>query len=103
MDVSPFLSLPESLEVATIEGVEDGALVWACSTAGRACCPLCSTWATHIRSHYTRSLADAPCGGRPVWLRVQVRKFFCDQPTCTRKIFSGRLTPFVARVRASNR
>jgi transposase len=27
---------------------------------------------------------------------LTVRKFFCDEPTCPRKIFAERLTPFVA-------
>jgi transposase len=96
MDGSPFLSLPEGLEVATLEEVEDGVLVWACSTAECTRCPLCCTWATRIHSHSPRTLADVPCGGRSVQLRVRVRKFFCDQPTCTRKIFSERLAPFAA-------
>jgi hypothetical protein len=27
----------------------------------------------------------------PVRLRVRVRKFFCDEPTCKRRIFAERL------------
>ena len=42
-----------------------------------------------------RQIADLPCSGQPVRLFVQVRKCFCEVTTCTRKIFTERLTPFV--------
>jgi len=33
-------------------------------------------------------LADLPCQGRAVRLLVQVRRFFCDAPACSRKTFA---------------
>jgi transposase len=44
-----------------------------------------------VHGHYPRTLADLPLGGVPVRLRVQVRKFFCDEPSCERRIFAERL------------
>lgn len=48
-----------------------------------------------IHSHYTRVLADVPCAGLQVRLVLQVRKFFCDTPTCRRRIFTERVPIFV--------
>ncbi len=49
-----------------------------------------------IHSRYQRKLADLPSSGQPVRFLLTVRKFFCDVPTCPRKIFTERLVPFVA-------
>ena len=62
-------------------------------------CPVCDQTSRRVHSHYTRTLADLPWSGTPVRLRLQVRKFFCDEPACERRIFAERLGG-VARVRA---
>jgi transposase len=59
-------------------------------------CPLCSTPAQRVHSHYGRSVADLPVAGYQVRLELQVRKFFCDKPSCPRWVFCERL-PDVAR------
>ncbi len=59
-------------------------------------CPLCTQEVTHVRSYYTRLVADVPCAGRQVQLVLQVRKFRCDMTTCPRKVFAERLGSFVS-------
>ena len=44
-----------------------------------------------MHSHYHRTLKDAPCGGRQLQLSLTVRKFFCRNPNCSRKVFTERL------------
>src|SRR5919199_1008068 len=63
--------------------------------APRGTCPHCGTWSEAIHSHYQRTIADLPWGGHTVRLHLRVRKFFCRQPTCARRIFTERL-PHVA-------
>src|SRR5207248_6413937 len=41
--------------------------------------------------HYCRKPADLPCSGRPVRLLLNVRKFFCRVPNCSRKVFTEHL------------
>jgi transposase len=53
-------------------------------------CPCCGTISKRIQSRYTRTLRDLPASGRPVSLIVQVRRFFCQESTCVRKIFAER-------------
>jgi transposase len=52
---------------------------------------VCGEVSRRVHGRYTRTLADLSLGGLPVRLRVRVRKFFCDEPTCERKIFAERL------------
>lgn len=79
----------------------DGDLVTIrASTGNRAAgCPLCGRPSRRVHGRYTRTLADLPWSGTPVRLRVRVRKFFCDEPTCERRIFAERLGD-VARLHA---
>jgi transposase len=51
---------------------------------------------TRVHSRYTRTVADVPWGAYAVRLHLCVRKFFCDNPTCTRQIFTERLPAVVA-------
>jgi transposase len=58
-------------------------------------CPLCATPARRIHSRYTRTLADLPWADYRVRLQLRVRKWFCRQHSCRRRIFTERL-PTVA-------
>jgi transposase len=95
MEVKPVLALPEGLKLVGV-AVLDGVLtITVVSTQPSPCCPLCGMAARRIHSHYQRCVADLPRGGQPVQLLIQVRKFFCEEPSCVRKIFVERLIPFV--------
>jgi transposase len=65
------------------------------STQTRAPCPLCATPARRIHSDYGRTLADLPWAQYRVCLQLRVRKWFCRNRTCRRRIFTERL-PTVA-------
>src|SRR5215210_380140 len=66
------------------------------ATLARATCPECGAWSEAVHSHYHRTIADLPWGGHSVHVHLRVRKFFCRQPTCTRRIFTERLPHLVA-------
>jgi transposase len=65
------------------------------STQTRVPCPLCTIPARRIHSHYERTLADLPWAEYRVRLQLRVRKWFCLNPDCVRRIFTERL-PTVA-------
>jgi transposase len=71
------------------------------STPAEVKCPACEVPARHIHSHYTRTLADLPWSGYRVTWRLRVRKFFCRNAICPRRIFTERLpgiaTPWARR------
>jgi transposase len=52
-----------------------------------ASCPMCATPSRRVHSRYRRKPWDVPWGRWPVQLLVQARRFFCDAPTCPRRIF----------------
>jgi transposase len=56
-----------------------------------ALCPVCEQVAHRVQSRYTRTLQDVTWGGKMLRLSVLVRRFFCDTPSCKRRIFAERL------------
>lgn len=54
-------------------------------------CPLCGRRAKRIHSWYTRTLADLPWGEHAVAIQLRVRRLFCDNARCKRRIFTERL------------
>jgi len=65
------------------------------STQATVPCPLCAIPARRIHSHYERTLADLPWAAYRVCLQLRVRKWFCRNRQCPRRIFTERL-PTVA-------
>jgi transposase len=65
------------------------------STQTSAPCPLCATPARRIHSDYTRTLTDLSWAQYRVRLQLRVRKWFCRNRACRRRIFTERL-PTVA-------
>jgi hypothetical protein len=41
-----------------------------------------------VHSRYRRLLGDVPIGGRPLQLRLLVRRFFCVNPGCAARTFA---------------
>jgi transposase len=92
---SPFLPLLTGLKIATTSMRDDLLVVQVVSTKMKSCCPLCFCVAERRHSQYTRVVADLPCAGFRVQLILHVRRFFCVQIDCNRKIFTERLPAFV--------
>jgi hypothetical protein len=101
MEGSPFLPLCEGLHNERVTESADRLLVHvACGTA-LGSCPLCGRAAHRIHSRYSRRVANLPCAGRQVTLVLTVRKFFCPNASCPRKIFAEQfpeLVPSYARL-----
>jgi transposase len=95
MERTLLLPLPEGMFIDQIEITEDGLGITVVATHPTSCCPLCSEVSSSIHSHYRRILRDAPCAGRQVQLFLTVRKFYCRNPYCQRKVFTERLPAFV--------
>ena len=59
-------------------------------------CPLCHWRSARIHSRYVRQVADLPWMGCAVRLELHVRRFFCSNQECERRIFTERLPSVVA-------
>jgi transposase len=93
------LTVSGRLHVDRLSFTADLVSIYASTTNPAAQCPLCQQPLRRIHGCYTRTLADLSWSGVPVRLRVRVRKFFCDVPSCERRVFAERLGD-VARVYA---
>jgi transposase len=79
----------------TIDEPEQQMRLTVCSIQDESVCPLCQHKSERVHSHYHRTLADLPCANLQVTLDVQVRRFFCSNPACPRRIFTERLPDIV--------
>jgi transposase len=66
------------------------------SVQTRVPCPVCQFPTRRIHSRYTRTVADLPWAEYRVVLQLSVRKFFCANGRCLRRIFTERLPGVVA-------
>jgi transposase len=92
---SSVLGLPAELQVLSFDLVDHLLLIEVASTAAESACPVCQSPTSRIHSHYSRKAGDLACGGHQVQLILHVRKFFCTNQDCSRKIFAERLTAFL--------
>ena len=83
--------LPDGLQLQTIAIGAEGLTIAVTTTAHRARCPTCDQDSARVHRYCDRTLADLPCFGRRVRLRVRARHFYCINPACPRKTFSERL------------
>src|SRR5215472_7497672 len=80
------LALPASLHLVSLHPSATSLVVSLACRHLTAACPVCRQPSERIHSHYQRTIADVPCGGRRVLLQVRVRKFVCPTSTCTQQI-----------------
>ncbi len=75
---------------------EQNAIRAVVATRGaQADCPVCDHPSARVHSHYVRQIADLPWHGVPLRLELHLRRFFCEQPNCPRRIFAERLPSVV--------
>jgi hypothetical protein len=93
--------------VERVEQAAAGLVIW-----GRVACRAAACWGRgasswRVHSRYQRRLSDAAAGGRPVVIRLTVRRFFCLSSECAKVTFAeqvpgltvrhGRRSPLCAR------
>ncbi|NJP97687.1 transposase [Nonomuraea sp. FMUSA5-5] len=86
------------MDVLDVEDLGDTMLIAARTVASQAPCPKSGLPST--RAHDRRTGWDLATGRRPVKVELEVRRFFCGEPSCDREIFAeqvGGLTQRHAR------
>jgi transposase len=86
---------PSCLDLVRLEIDEQSLIVIVATTSSGALCPLCQSRSESIHSRYMRVVADLPWAGWAVRLELPVRRFFCQNQACTRRIFTERLPSVV--------
>jgi hypothetical protein len=101
---SPFLPLPDGMVIVSVQEEVSRVVVQLACHLRSACCPQCGHPSERVHGTYRRAVADLPCAGRQVLLRLSVRKFVCATKSCSQKIFTERLDSLVqSYARMTNR
>ena len=83
------------LETWTLEPAQSAITINLYARRVTARCPLYARQSKRVHSRYERTLADLPWGEQAVTVRLSVRRLFCDNKKCERRLFAERL-PAVA-------
>ena len=92
--------IPAGLSVEEVTTDEQTVVVTARCSSVTAVCPLCRCVSRRVHSRYVRRVADLPCAGRGVRLRLIARRFRCEQPLCRQQIFAERFDEGVVPTRS---
>ena len=87
------------LETWSLEPAQSTITINLRARQATARCPLCGRRSKRVHSRYQRTLADLPWGEYAVTVRLGVRRLFCDNTRCERRLFAERL-PGIAAPRA---
>jgi transposase len=102
--LSACFGLPENMAITSVHPTALTLTIDLACFDPAACCPLCHQFSERVHSKYQRTVADVPCGGRRVLLRLTVRKYICHTGDCLRSIFTERLPELVqSYARLTNR
>jgi transposase len=75
---------------------DENRIMFDLTSRQNAACPRCGQPSDAVHRWYQRRLADLPCAGMAVGLRVRVRKMFCHNQDCRQVIFCERLPQLAA-------
>ena len=73
------------------------------TSAPEARCQACGRASSRVHSRYPHEVHDLLRHSVPVTLHLRVRRFFCNDPSCGRRIFFERLSDVAAHARKTNR
>src|SRR5450755_746458 len=89
-------ALPIELPVCIVthlggpDKAENTVIIGAPAQQPTATCPHCQHPSQSIHSYYQRSPQDLPVSGKTVRLVLRVRRFRCQNPTCSQRTFAER-------------
>jgi transposase len=77
--------------------VADQVKILARTLSSAVTCPGCGFSSSKVHSRYWRRLADAALGGQRAVIVLQVRRLFCDEPTCKQRTFAEQVPGLTVR------
>jgi transposase len=84
------------LDLESVEDAGGGVRITARTATMSLACRGCAVVSAQVHDRYWRRLADLGCGGRPVRLVLQVRRFRCGNPACPVKTFAEQVPGLTA-------
>lgn len=95
MHTNALLADPAVLHIEKIISQPGSLTIEVRSVQPRSCCPVCNEPSKKRHSRYERKLVDLPWQNVAVRLKLTVRRFFCTNDSCRRKVFAERLPKVV--------
>lgn len=88
------LQLPCGWQTIRQTATSGGVTIHLQATRKTGHCPECMKRSTSVHSRRRRRIQHLPCSGQTLWLIFAVRHWYCQNPSCSRKIFAESLEPF---------
>ncbi|MFD3505471.1 ISL3 family transposase [Streptomyces sp. NPDC058678] len=88
------------LSALVVEDVTDGGeavVVTARTREDAVPCPVCGTSSAKVHGYHRRTVADVPVDGRPVVVRLRVRRLVCPVLACRRQTFREQIAGLLER------
>ncbi|HEX5300700.1 MAG TPA: ISL3 family transposase [Streptosporangiaceae bacterium] len=79
------------LDLVSVEDLGGGVRITARTRTARLACRGCGAVSAQVHDRYRRCLADLACGGRPVQVVLEVRRFCCGSPACPVATFAEQV------------
>src|SRR5437016_3006847 len=95
MVVATILPAATGLRIDCLKMEQDGVRGVLVSTAAIVPCPVCEVESSKVQGHYVRTVAELPWSGVAVQFTLNVRRFYCRNKECARKIFTEQLPSLV--------
>jgi transposase len=83
--------------VERVERLAGWVRMTAAAAGEQGTCPGCGAASSRVHSRYRRRVADAPIGGAPVVIGLEVRRFFCDRANCPKRTFAEQIPGLTSR------
>ncbi|MGC7100709.1 transposase family protein [Amycolatopsis lurida] len=87
------------MTVEKIERRQSGVRIWARARSNVGVCRSCGVGSGRVHSRYHRRVADVPIAGVPVVLCLRMRRFFCNNTSCTARTFAEQVEGLDQRTR----
>lgn len=95
MDILAFIPQSHTLQLDSCRLTTHTLYIDLSSALPTASCPYCEQLAIRQHSRYTRTIRDLPWANIPVIIQLEVRRFFCDNPSCPHTTFAERFPKLV--------
>jgi DNA-directed RNA polymerase subunit N (RpoN/RPB10) len=79
------------LDLGQIEDLGGSVRIMGRTRGGPVACHGCGTASAQVHDRYRRRLHDVPCGGRPVRVELEVRRFRCARAACPVMTFAEQV------------
>jgi transposase len=99
LDVGDWFPHLGGLRVEAVTCTDAGIWIDARTALAQVGCPACGMMSSRVHSGYVRQIQDGPAGGRPVVIRLAVRRLFCRNRACPVVTFAEQVAGLTVRYR----